>query len=74
MIATWDAPSWARESVFYQIFPDRFFNGDPTNDPPATVPWDSVPTRENFLGGDHPEQTGLSGAPGDHSALSDPFF
>ena len=26
------APEWAWESVFYQIFPDRFRNGDPTND------------------------------------------
>ena len=26
-------PDWARGAVVYQIFPDRFFNGDPTNDP-----------------------------------------
>ncbi|ACO46137.1 alpha-amylase family glycosyl hydrolase [Deinococcus deserti] len=26
------APEWAWRSVFYQIFPDRFRNGDPTND------------------------------------------
>ncbi len=26
------APEWAWESVFYQIFPDRFRNGDPSND------------------------------------------
>jgi glycosidase/fibronectin type 3 domain-containing protein len=26
-------PEWARGAVVYQIFPDRFFNGDPTNDP-----------------------------------------
>ena len=25
-------PSWARGAVFYQIFPDRFCNGDPSND------------------------------------------
>lgn len=25
---------WAREAVWYQIFPDRFNNGDPSNDPP----------------------------------------
>lgn len=48
----WSAPGWAREQVFYQIFPERFFNGDPANDPPGTVPWDSLPTRENFFGGD----------------------
>ncbi|MFC4636856.1 alpha-amylase family glycosyl hydrolase [Deinococcus hohokamensis] len=26
------APEWAWRSVFYQIFPDRFRNGDPSND------------------------------------------
>ncbi|MEW6511998.1 MAG: glycoside hydrolase family 13 protein [Bacteroidota bacterium] len=26
-------PRWAREAVWYQIFPERFRNGDPTNDP-----------------------------------------
>ncbi len=26
-------PNWAAEAVFYQIFPERFCNGDPTNDP-----------------------------------------
>ena len=38
--------------MFYQIFPERFANGDPSNDPPGAVPWDSMPTRENFFGGD----------------------
>lgn len=51
-VKTWEAPSWARNSVFYQIFPERFCNGDPANDPPGTVPWDSAPTRDNFFGGD----------------------
>ena len=26
-------PEWMRNAVVYQIFPDRFRNGDPTNDP-----------------------------------------
>lgn len=25
-------PSWVKEAVFYQIFPERFANGDATND------------------------------------------
>ncbi|MCL1885040.1 MAG: glycoside hydrolase family 13 protein [Defluviitaleaceae bacterium] len=25
-------PEWAKGAVMYQIFPDRFYNGDPTND------------------------------------------
>lgn len=27
------APNWAKDAVWYQIFPERFRNGDPTNDP-----------------------------------------
>ncbi len=26
-------PEWAADAVFYQIFPERFANGDPSNDP-----------------------------------------
>jgi glycosidase len=26
-------PAWATDAVFYQIFPERFRNGDPSNDP-----------------------------------------
>jgi glycosidase len=26
-------PAWAADAIFYQIFPERFANGDPTNDP-----------------------------------------
>ncbi|MEM6646494.1 MAG: glycoside hydrolase family 13 protein [Bacteroidota bacterium] len=26
-------PAWVQDAVFYQIFPERFRNGDPTNDP-----------------------------------------
>jgi len=26
-------PTWAKDVVWYQIFPERFRNGDPTNDP-----------------------------------------
>ena len=28
-------PQWAKSAVWYQIFPDRFRNGDATNDPTA---------------------------------------
>jgi alpha-glucosidase len=34
LVASFTAPSWAHSAVFYQIFPDRFFNGDPSNDVP----------------------------------------
>jgi len=26
-------PNWSKEAVWYQIFPERFANGDKTNDP-----------------------------------------
>ena len=47
-----DSPAWAREGVVYQIFVDRFRNGDPANDPPGTVPWGTPPTGTMFAGGD----------------------
>lgn len=27
-------PAWAADMIWYQIFPERFANGDPSNDPP----------------------------------------
>lgn len=45
-------PSWAEGAVFYQIFPERFENGDPKNDPANSVPWGSKPEWFNFMGGD----------------------
>jgi hypothetical protein len=27
-----DVPAWLTDAVFYQIFPERFYNGDTTND------------------------------------------
>ncbi len=32
-------PDWARDGVCYQIFPERFFNGDKANDPDFSEPW-----------------------------------
>src|SRR5690606_11954413 len=34
ILADYQAPAWVKGSVFYQIFPDRFYNGDPANMPP----------------------------------------
>ncbi|MCC6403752.1 MAG: alpha-glycosidase [Fimbriimonadaceae bacterium] len=45
-------PNWVQDSVFYQIFPDRFANGDTSNDPEGTVAWDASPTWFNWFGGD----------------------
>lgn len=45
-------PDWLADAVFYQIFPERFANGDPSIDPPGVEPWGAEPTRDNFFGGD----------------------
>lgn len=45
-------PDWVQDAIFYQIFPDRFANGDPRNDPPNVQPWGSPPTVRGFQGGD----------------------
>ena len=60
-------PVWAKGAVQYQIFPDRFFNGDPTNDvvdneyyytvghSKHIADWDATPTDTDiraFYGGD----------------------
>ncbi|WP_240739562.1 alpha amylase N-terminal ig-like domain-containing protein [Marinitoga lauensis] len=33
IIPEFEVPEWAIGAVYYQIFPDRFNNGNPTNDP-----------------------------------------
>ncbi|MEF2966384.1 alpha-glycosidase [Paenibacillus sp. M1] len=45
-------PEWVKDTVFYQIFPERFANGDPGNDPEGVLPWGGKPERDNFFGGD----------------------
>lgn len=46
-------PKWAKETVWYQIFPERFSNGNKQNDPKDVKKWGSEkPTPKNFFGGD----------------------
>ncbi|MFB5661062.1 glycoside hydrolase family 13 protein [Alteribacillus sp. HJP-4] len=46
-------PEWVKDTVWYQIFPERFANGDPARDPKNTKPWRSEdPSTTNFFGGD----------------------
>lgn len=68
LLCDFQPPHWPQQSVFYQIFPDRFANGDPSNDPqesdfdyrghhPTTYAWDSPPEPGKpfslvFYGGD----------------------
>lgn len=32
-IEEFEVPRWVQEGIIYQIFPDRFYNGNPANDP-----------------------------------------
>ena len=46
-------PEWVKNTVWYQIFPERFANGNESLNPPHTLPWGSAePTPDNFFGGD----------------------
>lgn len=46
-------PSWVKDAIFYQIFPDRFAKSG--RNPAGSLPfesWDSPPTVQGFKGGD----------------------
>lgn len=45
-------PAWVKDAVFYQIFPERFANGDKSNDPEEVLPWGGEPAPDNYFGGD----------------------
>jgi len=45
-------PYWLQDAIFYQIFPDRFANGDPSNDPANVQEWGAAPHNGGFQGGD----------------------
>ncbi len=47
-------PDWVKHTVWYQIFPERFANGDKSNDPKGTKLWNpnDHPGREDYYGGD----------------------
>lgn len=48
-----DTPTWVKSTVWYQIFPERFANGDPSLTPENAVEWGSVdPKFDTFYGGD----------------------
>ena len=49
---TADVPSWVRDAIFYQIFPDRFAASSRVPKPGPLEPWDSPPTVHGFKGGD----------------------
>ncbi len=45
-------PEWYKTAVFYQIFVERFENGDPDISPENLTEWSQAPTPHSFYGGD----------------------
>ncbi|MFD2670863.1 glycoside hydrolase family 13 protein [Marinicrinis sediminis] len=46
-------PAWLEDAVVYQIFPDRFYNGNTGNDPQPLCKWEQeIPERDSMYGGD----------------------
>ena len=47
-------PDWVSNTVWYQIFPERFANGNARLNPEGTLDWDSsiTPQSDDFFGGD----------------------
>ncbi|MGC9122173.1 MAG: alpha-amylase family glycosyl hydrolase, partial [Thermogladius sp.] len=46
-----DKPRWFMGTVYYQIFVDSFYNGDPSNDPPVKIKR-VAPREHGYYGGD----------------------
>ncbi len=47
------APNWVKDTVWYQIFPERFSNGNPEISPENSLEWGSkTPDVFDFFGGD----------------------
>lgn len=48
------APAWVKDTVWYQIFPERFANGDASLNREGVKTWDPTgsPERQDFYGGD----------------------
>ena len=47
-------PSWVNDTVWYQIFPERFCNGDPTRNQENVIEWreEGAVSNKEFYGGD----------------------
>jgi cyclomaltodextrinase len=45
-------PDWAKDAVFYQIFPDRFARSEQVVKPANLLPWRAPPSQQGYHGGD----------------------
>lgn len=48
----YEESTWMQDAVVYQIFPDRFNNGDKSIDPENTSPWGGEVETKSMFGGD----------------------
>ncbi len=44
-------PTWAKQAIFYQIFPDRFYRGGEKTSDKRLQSWGTKPKRNSFFGG-----------------------
>jgi glycosidase len=52
-IDVYKAPDWVKDTIWYQIFPDRFANGNVANDPEGVKDWKApLSSHKDFYGGD----------------------
>jgi cyclomaltodextrinase len=47
-----DPPAWVADTVFYQVFPDRFAKSARVVKPGPLEPWNAPPTQAGYKGGD----------------------
>ena len=54
VVDMYNAPKWVENTIWYQIFPERFYNGNKTNDPDGVLNWDHryLPSYHDYFGGD----------------------
>lgn len=52
LFVSYAAARWWPDAVFYQIFPDRFFDGEPRLNQEFVKAWGAKPEYDNFTGGD----------------------
>ena len=45
-------PAWAKDAVFYQIFPDRFARSERVPKPSNLLSWSGPPSEQGYQGGD----------------------
>ena len=66
-------PTWIQDAVIYQIFPDRFRNGNPANDPvDGTLVYEPAPG--GCAGYPHPRPNPGGGCQWDRRAWADPLL